>query len=375
MKPSIIAVALILTLNSAAKAEKKYFYTGKQYGSEYLYNPLNLIFNAGYDILQCREVEDRDIFAIPYDRAVINTFMNLGNPGKAINRYGLKDFILEEVFPLTFNENARWWPNYQLHLIGGGVTFTYLREYFIVQGYDNPDFFAFMAYWAYHFANEIVENNYRKGYSTDAVADIYIFDLAGMLLFLPEKTRRFFSKTLNLADWSMQPIFISPEYRLHNNGQYFSLKWRLPFRENREWHFFYYWGLNFVLGLSYKFEKGYAFSFGAGVRSKSIKMQDFKTGKATSTYAYTGGLFLDRYNSLLVSIVVNVNYNELLQINLYPGLFHWEKVSPGIYFAMSNDYHTRFGLIVNYTFTESIFREKTYLARRQKLLRQSPIDL
>ncbi|HOO72398.1 MAG TPA: hypothetical protein PK926_11610 [Spirochaetota bacterium] len=238
MNKWLLVSAFFIMICLPVQAEKRYFYTGKQYGSEYLYNPLTLIFNAGYDILQCREGEERDLFKIPYGPASKNVFMNLGNPGRAIRVYGTEEFIMEEVFPLTFSEDARWWPNYQLHLIGGGVTYTYLCDYFSLQGYSDPTVFAFLAYMTYHFTNEIVENNYRTGYSTDAVADIYIFDLAGVLLFTSEKVRRFFAKKMNLADWSMQPVFIGDKWHLENNGQYFSLKWLLPFNENRNWHFF-----------------------------------------------------------------------------------------------------------------------------------------
>ena len=369
MKKFTCTIIIALALHGAANAEKLYFYTGKKYGYEYVFNPLNLIFNAGFDILQCREGDERDLFSIPYGRAMDNMLMNLKNPAKAIGVYGPKAFVMEEVFPLTFSENARWWPNYQLHFIGGCVTFTYLHDYFAYHGYENPDFFAALAYWAFHFTNEVVENNYRKGYTCDAVADIYIFDIAGMLMGLSPKARRFFSKKLNMADWSMQPMFIGDDLRLENAGQYYSIKWLLPFSENRNWHLFYYWGLNFVLGLSYKFDRGYALSFGAGIRSKGIKLQDFKTGKSTMVWVYTGGIFLDKNNSLLASLIVNVNYYEAVQLNIYPGLFPDSEVSPGVFLAVSEDLSMKFGILFNYTFSESLYRGKLHFFKHDKLAR------
>ena len=163
------------------------------------------------------------------------------------------------------------------------MTYTYLLEYFTYHKYKNPAFFAILSYWSYHFCNEIVENWGRARVSVDAVSDLYIFDLAGMFLFMPKKVRHFFSRKLNLADWSMQPVFSTQEDLLENNGQYFSLKWKLPFNRNKHWHLFYYWGLNFVAGLSYKFNHGYAISFGGGIRTKNVVVQD-KSAHKTSIW-------------------------------------------------------------------------------------------
>lgn len=363
----LIILAILAFADLPGYAEKLYFYTGKKYGTEYLYSPLNLLLNAGFDIYQCREGEERDVFMFPYDIAIKNVLNNLGNPARSIERYGLKNFIIEEVFPLTFNENARWWPNYQLHLIGGGATFAYLHDYFSYRGFENPAFYAVVTYYAYHLTNEVIENNYFRNYSTDAVADIYIFDLAGIFLFLSPKVRRFFSVTMNMADWSMQPMFIGQDYYLENNGQYFSLKWLIPIKTNKHWHIFYYWGLNFVLGLSYKFNNGYALSFGAGIRSKRIRVQDLFTNKSTITYVYTGGIFLDLHNSLLASVIVNVNYYEALQINVYPGVLVYKEFSPGLYLAVSQDSSFKFGILFNHPLTESLYNHKQDLVNDKKL--------
>ena len=262
MKKFTCTIIIALALHGAANAEKLYFYTGKKYGYEYVFNPLNLIFNAGFDILQCREGDERDLFSIPYGRAMDNMLMNLKNPAKAIGVYGPKAFVMEEVFPLTFSENARWWPNYQLHFIGGCVTFTYLHDYFAYHGYENPDFFAALAYWAFHFTNEVVENNYRKGYTCDAVADIYIFDIMLMGLsqgpaLLLEKAEH--GRLVNAAHaHRRRPGSKTPGVLLH--------KWLLPFSETGTGTLLY-WGLNFVLGFRTS-STGDTPAFGAGIRSR-----------------------------------------------------------------------------------------------------------
>lgn len=50
----ILTTALIMfvVLNTASRAQYKYFYSGKDYGSESMYNPVNFALNSGFDIIQ-----------------------------------------------------------------------------------------------------------------------------------------------------------------------------------------------------------------------------------------------------------------------------------------------------------------------------------
>lgn len=61
--------------------------------------------------------------------------------------------------PISLNpDHAQWYPNYTLHLVGGGVTYSYLIEYYTHHEVEYPVFFSLATYWTYHFSNEVVEN-------------------------------------------------------------------------------------------------------------------------------------------------------------------------------------------------------------------------
>jgi hypothetical protein len=112
-----------------------------------------------------------------------------------------------------------------------------------------------------------VENGKYQGDDVDPIADLWIFDPAGILLFSSEGVNRFFSEELNLADWSLQASFLLSPVALHNNGQYFSVKWKFPFSDR--WFLFYCFGMNGLIGLSYKMSGGSAVSVGGGMRESN----------------------------------------------------------------------------------------------------------
>lgn len=135
--------------------------------------------------------------------------MNLGSLLHQINKYGFYKFFTSEIFPLNFKtESAQWWSNYQLHLIGGGMTFTALTEWYQQHNFPHPVIFSIVSMEVYQLLNEIVENKTYKGTNVDPIADINIFDIGGMVLFSFDNIKNFFSKKLNLADWSLQPRFL-----------------------------------------------------------------------------------------------------------------------------------------------------------------------
>ena len=98
------------------------------------------------------------------------------------------------------------------------------------------------------------ENGYSTGDNVDPIADIYVFDIGRIILFSFDNVNRFFSRTLNLADWSLQPSISVFNGTLRNNGQYFSIKWKFP--SSAHWHLFYYFRLDGVLGTSHKWGDG-----------------------------------------------------------------------------------------------------------------------
>ena len=106
-----------------------HFYSGVDYGTQALANPLWVFVNRGYDVIQ-DHIVGRDVFNLPYASNAANVGRNVVNPLPAISDDGWGKFLREEIFPLSYgNTTARWIPNYSLHLIGGGVTYAELDEW------------------------------------------------------------------------------------------------------------------------------------------------------------------------------------------------------------------------------------------------------
>lgn len=338
-----LTIIIVLTFGGNFLAQSKdYFYKELNYGSEALYNPLYIILNGSYDIIQLQG-HDRDIFNFPYGTAAKNVLRNLGNPFPVIRRYGWGNFLKNEVLPIDFAKaGAQWWPNYQLHLIGGGMTFVAMKEWYEQHDFPCPEVFSIATMATYHLLNEFVENGAYVGDNEDPIPDIYIFDIGGIVLFSYESVDKFFSEKLNLADWSLQPSISPKDGTLQNNGQYFSLKWKLPFFE--QWYVFYYCGMNGLTGISYKLKDGKEFSFGVGLRAKQLVTLDESTDKKTINMVWNVGLFYDINNSLMTSLLISGLTDYRVDLNIYPGIIKIGPISPGIWVVMNDEGKLMFGI-------------------------------
>jgi hypothetical protein len=320
-----------------------YFYTGKTYGSEAVFNPINVLFNEGYGILQL-DGWHRRITDYPYRLALSNVMRALGRPFETVSRYGVGRFLRSEIFPLSTRGSGggQWVPNYQLHLIGGGMVSAALREWYQVHDIPHPALMSFLTVSTVHLLNETIENNEGNGANADAVADFYVFDIAGVLLYRSERVQRFFSRTLNLASWMAQPAFTWSTFTLQNNGQSYAVKWKFPFSE--QLHFFYYFGMNNQVGLSYKRSDETAWSLGGGLHAKKLITLEAETQRKTVELAGTVGLFWDRNNALLASLIYSGAHENTWNLNVYPGVLRIGPVSPGFWIQGTRDGQVVFGI-------------------------------
>jgi hypothetical protein len=195
----------------------------------------------------------------------------------------------------------------------------------------------------YHLMNEIVENGPFVGPTVDPIADIYIFDIGGIILFSFDGVNRLFSDELRMADWSLQPSFVPGPWTLQNNGQYFSIRWKLPFAE--QYSLFYYFGLRGLVGASREISDGEAISAGIGMRAVQLKTLDPTTNLQTVELRFNAGLFYDRDNSLLASLMLSDYADNAVTLNVYPGVVKFGGFTPGLWLLWSkND-----GFIVGFT--------------------------
>jgi len=327
---AVAAVVLLGFLAAPARAQipsaaepgeppARYFYFGRDYGSQAIFSPLSVFLNRGFDVLQ-DHIAPRNIFSFDYRTNTGNVLHNVAHPVPAIRQDGWGKFLREEIFPLSYRPaTARWTPNYSLHLIGGGVTYRSLQEWFEDAHAPAPRVLAAATVMASALVNESLENHGVVGFNTDCLADLYVFDVAGIILFSFDGPSRFFSRQIVISDWSLQPSFTAPNGQLHNVGNYFSAKWALPFYPRLS--LFSWFGEATTGGLSFRLNDGYAISGVAGGAAIHLTNASMTAVANMVTFVPTAALFLDRNNSLLASVQVTDNADDLVHVNVYPHAF------------------------------------------------------
>jgi hypothetical protein len=302
-----------------APVKEPFFYKGYDYGSQALYGPLWVFLNRGFDVLQDR-AGSRSIFQQEYEHNGETVGKNLIDPIPAISHRGWGRFFREEIFPLSYTKtSARWVPNYTLHLIGGGTTYTALSEWYEAHGVPGPHWFSAGTLLASAFLNETLENKGVVGYNTDAIADFFFFDIGGIILFSFDWPNELFSHGLIVSDWSLQPSFTYPNFDLHNQGNYFAVKWPIPFYPRLR--LFAYMGLGTLGGLSYKVDSQYSVSGALGTMATRLLSTSATNADNDVEFAKSAALFVDRNDSLLASIQVTNVLDYFVHFNLYPNVF------------------------------------------------------
>ncbi len=340
MKYRLSFLLLSLTTMLFANESEYYFYHGLDYGSESIIHPVRLILNGGYGIMQADNRPNYP-FDIHYQKSWNNVADNLKSPIKAIEEYGWDRFFKTEILPFSIdNSEAYYWPNYTMHLVGGGMSFRMMEEWFRYNNFKFPKLHAFTTLSIYHLLNEVVENGDYVGYNVDPVVDVYIFNPLGMILFSSDRVASFFSHTLNMADWSYQIAYNPNDRSILNNGQNFALKYKF----NDKVGLFYYYGNHGELGFSFFQPDGDCYSFGAGLASKSLAEFDSDVRTLKANLILSWGVFWDRNNSLLASFLYSKSHDYKYRLNVYPGVLRFSGFSPGFFTSVNHQDKFIFGL-------------------------------
>jgi hypothetical protein len=327
---AFLLTSLVSSRHCSAEDKERYFYKGYDYGSQALYNPLYVFINGAYDVLQIRagnrDITERSFYTNDLPNVAKNLFVH---PFRSVSEEGWSRFMRQEIFPLSYrSDTARWVPNYSLHLFGGGMTYRALSEWYDDHSVPVPWLWSAATVLGYGFINETVENKGVNGRNTDAIADFWFFDIGGIVLFSFPSVCRFFSKTVIVSDWSLQPSFTYPGFDLHNHGQYFSFKYPLPFYDKLR--VFSWLGMAQLFGLSYKMDSGYSVSAAGGTMDTRFVNDTGDSVHNSVQFRPSGALFLDRNESLLASLQVSNVQDYFALLNLYPNAF-W-KTNPGVGF-------------------------------------------
>lgn len=306
------------------------FYASRPVGSESQFNPFSLIVNGGFD--QLRTVgANRRVFELPYDVAARGVLRSIGRPDLTVKAYGFYPWLRKQVLPLSTKGTGggQWVPNYQLHLLGGGMTGVRITEWFEQHGHSHPELKAAATVATWHFITEMIEHQNGNPRSADAMSDLLLFDPAAFLLWRNDRVQRLFSTRIQMTNWSGQPSLTAPRTTLENMHQTAMMRANNPWSNNlRPMTTF---GGSFLVGLSRRTGASDWISLSAGWDPAQNPIIDPVTGEKTVVLLPNAGLFYDRDGSLLGSVLVRTRRAERVAVNIYPGVVHFFNWSPGLW--------------------------------------------
>jgi len=347
--PTVKTVFLLWAAMAAfgdSVSTRNYFYTHPRYGSQSMFNPASVLINGGYDIVQTGMYGGK-LVGPPYLSSAQNVLANLVHPLRQIERHGWGTFLSTEVFPTSLRiDRSQYLPNYTLHVLGGGTTYRMLCEWNAAHGIPYPRISAVAFATAYNFLNEVMENGPYRGVNVDPIADMWLFNPLGILLFSSDDIARFFSSSVCIFDWSSMPCIDPVSGLIDNASQNWAVTIPLPLVDRTR--LFVFLGMSEVAGLSYNAIGDYTVSGGGGFSVGDIVEADSNTNAGrimTIHYSWTAGIFIDKGNSLLFSLLLSNSRMYKARANLYPlprlrfGFFH-----PGFFMGLANKNDFAFGI-------------------------------
>ena len=225
----------------------------------------------------------------------------------------------------------------------GGMIYVKTAEWFDHQGFPFPKTASIITSTTYHYLNEMAENDGYKGVNTDPIADLLIFNPIGYALFEFDTVKRFFSKTVPIYDWSLQPVLTLRNNFLENAGQQFVMKFDPEWFEN--YSFFWYWGIYGLTGITYSKDKIHNFSFGAGQVVNKLKDKRRHNARiVTPKFDGALGFFYDVENSLIASLIITGPGLYNARINIYPGFLNIGLFEPGFFLGFGEWDELIFGI-------------------------------
>jgi hypothetical protein len=104
-----------------------------------------------------------------------------------------------------------------------------------------------------------------------------------------------------------------------------------------------------MFGLSYLRDNGTSVSVAGGVLAKELVNVENNSGvrELTATLVWTAGLFFDRNNSLLASLILAGTKGYKARLNIYPRLLNIGVFSPGFFVNLRKDNQIVIGLHLN----------------------------
>ncbi len=311
----------------------KYINFDPAQSSTYFLYPVMFYINTAFDSAQCPAAFSQKDYFINH----VKLFNRIKDPVRAINRDGGFGKLLMDEF-LT----ERVLPNMTLHLIGGGYDFRTLAEWYDYYRVPVPYIFAFLTLYAAQWGNEAIEYNNKFLTSHDPIADLLFFDIVGCILFANDSVAHFFHDTMQLRNWLGQPVYSIQQQKILNANTSYVFR---PYLFGKTVRPFLYMGMTYLLGLAVNVHERDNLSFGMGVAvTEAFDPEHDRKIDYLKKIRLSGGIFWDRNDALLISLLVNTTENYLVRLNVYPEFFNFDYVNFGFFIALDNWQHTVFGV-------------------------------
>ncbi len=340
-----IILLLIVSSTFAEETNDYYFYNPNiKYGSNLIFNPLSLFTNGAYDMIRVNR-SNKSIIDQSYKLGMKNVNDNLLHPFKHLDHFGYGDFFKQEFFDYTFRniDVASYLPNFGLHILGNGMEYAKLAEWYDYHNVKYPQLMSFITTTSYQYMNEVIENCSYQGTNVDPIADMLFFNPMGMILFSLNPIKSFFSEKIPIYSWPLQPVINPSNAFIENTGQQYTSKYQ--FTKNENLSFFINWGIGTVLGLSYNITSEKCISVGAGGYMNNLIKEEYKDNQFVSgDIDYAIGIYYDKNNSLLASAFITGPKAYNLRINLYPNLIDIKGIKPGFYLGVGEMDDLTFGI-------------------------------
>lgn len=328
---AFISITLFSWNAPASQAEELLFYQRSYVGSEQLFNPLNSFLQYSLDSVQIR----KSFGTGNYNDHLDEVLGHLGNPRGAIREEGgYDDFIHKEVLPIypeRLHESKSILPNIGLHFFGGGYLYRKNAEWLTANGWSHPWFTSGALAMTAEILQEAIEKPTTD--ATDEVADVFIYRPLGIWFFHDKKRAEWVKRNFDPVDWPHLMLYDVEQDQLLNTGISYVL--RPAWFANPDTRFFAYIGLSNLFGLSHRLENGAQLSWGLGESTQSIKPTEIRA---------SAGVFYDRQNSLLWSVILNGTEQLRLRANVYPGFWFHSRVPVGFFLGLSDDNNAAAGI-------------------------------
>lgn len=343
----IVLLMTLLASPSLFGQQQYYFYKPDQTrGSDAFFSPLNLLLNGSFDAFRTDPGNDRNLRTRPWALHHSIVWYNVKDPIRRIDQYGWGRTWREEFINLSFDiEELQFLPNIGDHTLGYGMLYAKVTEYYDAHGYPLPVVWGVTTSLVFHYVNEMVQSGYEMKINVDHIADLYVFNTLGFVLFSFDGVKSFFSHDVQLLEWSLQPLLVVRNTTLQNVGQQFVLRYPLPWADR--YAPFIYWGVNSVVGVSYRYNDQESIGVGLGQSVNGMERQvRGEFWRSVPRLDGAAGIFWDDDGSLLAGLVLTGPRVPNLQLNVYPGLFEVWGFQPGLYLGVGK----RDGFIAGMTF-------------------------